>query len=657
MKKRDLLWTLMTASIVMVLFHSYRAAFPLVRSLAESTNYIQGGMIAIGVFAATMIPAVLGSPRRYLMTIMAIFYILFVGQVLVDRPTVYPMLAVCFFGVLALGSALAQPEAPRGAMAAGALVLGASADAIVKLGFSTWDPIWHNTVWSTIVSLLPVAAGIGLLLAVRRQSVDGGRPDTLPGLAAAGIGGWNAIAFIDLGNAPVIATNTGFELPLASLTVFIGWTLAALALRLAPSRATLWVAALLTGAGAVALPEVHGPLAAPLAVVGLAAMSPLLALCLRGRDLEPKSDGSPAGGPTLILGIGLGYLAFTVTQFLYQFHYASNLPFWNNWVMLLPVAVLVGCAARGATRPHDDPVDVRIAALPAIGGVAVPLGLALTTPAIQATKSDTVQLVNYNIHEGVSNNGPGAPDTVLDLEAIARAIEERKPNVVLLQEIGRGWAMSGYTDEGLWFKHRLGMDFSYGKAADDEFGNGVYSSLPMTDRQTVNLGQGTGPMIRSAAGAELQTGFTDSLWVWSVHLQHNEQSGTRNDEDRLNQITTWLSQRKTNDYTIIAGDFNAEQCAKPVKVMEDKGFLNGQYDNSPFTESEFRCERQNAPYTEGNDLAKTYQGPQAKDKDPKQIEEHLDYIFTTKDLKFTKFWIQDSQASDHRPLGATIVKS
>lgn len=644
MKTRDSLWVLTTALLVMTLFQAYRATFPLVRSLAESTLYLVGGGTAIAVFAATMLAGFLGRRVRtsgYRLATVSVFAVLYLVEVLVARPTVYVMLATCFFGVLALGAMLAAPQAPRGALAATAVLIGGSLDAITKTIFATWDPIWHSGLLALLWCLLPTIALIVVNWMAANVPLEGNREDTEPMVGVAGMGVWMALLFIALGNTAMVAANGGLSLPIASLVVLLGWVLAIAALRVRAEGLVVVLLGAVVTAAAVLMPVSTGLVTPLLSLVGMAAAAPLLAAVLRGRPPRSKRElpaGVFPGGGMTVTGVGLGVFLFTIVQFLYQYHYAQNLPFWNNWVLLVPGLALLLFALPARARVGWDDAPTTAVAVPAAGVVVVPAFLALTAPSVANASAETINMVNYNIHEGVSNNGPGAPPVALDLEAIAQTIERTKPNVVALQEIGRGWAMSGYTDEGLWLQRRLGMNFAYGKAADTQFGNGVYTSMPMPDSQTIDLGQGNGPMKRSAAGAAVTTDAGD-VWVWSVHLQHNEQDGTFNENDRIDQIKTWLDQKKGNERTIVSGDFNAEPGSSPLAFMTGAAFVNGQYDSGVVVAGE------------RPDI--TYQGPQSDD--PAKVEKHLDYIFATKDLTFEAFGIGTSQASDHRPLTAILV--
>jgi len=629
------LGVLLLASLTTVLFQGIRATFPLARSLAERTDYLQAGALVISVVALTLLAGLLRSRvagRRYLVLAVGATTVLWVWQNAVARPSLWPMMALLVVGTLALGAVLASPAGPRGTAAASGLLLGGAIDAAIKCAFATWDPIWQGGAIPMLVNLLLAAALVGTAFATLRRIGDAHpqRALQLPGLTVAGVGGWLAMVFLCLANTALVASNSSMGLAASSAVTLGGW-LVAMALvgrTLAPGLAV--VAGIALTAVAVAMPVSSGPVTALLAVAGMALGGPLLALTLRG----PESGGGPG---RLTVGVGLAMVAFTTTQFVYQIHYGINLPVWNNWVLVAPGLLLILTARHGARQGVSDPASRALLAVPALALGLVPLGLVLTAPTLQPSPGAELRVLNYNIHEGISNNGENAPPVALDLEAIADTIEASRPNVVLLQEVGRGWSLSGYTDEGLWLERRLGMPMVYGPAADNQFGNAVYSSMPIDASQTIDLGQGQGPMRRSTVGARIGTSF-GSVWAWSVHLQHDEQSGQVNADDRIMQLETWLraSAATNGSATLIGGDFNAEPDSEPVRLMERNGFVNGQY-GSGVTVT-------------GPDPARTYIGPGA------DIAIHLDYIFASKDLAFTSFDVTDSQSSDHKPLFATLVR-
>ncbi len=106
---------------------------------------------------------------------------------------------------------------------------------------------------------------------------------------------------------------------------------------------------------------------------------------------------------------------------------------------------------------------------PAAPRARTPLGLGLLVvvltalltpgPAAAGVPDRPLRVLTYNIHHGVGDDG------VLDLERIARVVEDSGADVVGLQEVDRHWsARSVWLDQPAWLAERLDMHVAY--AAD-----------------------------------------------------------------------------------------------------------------------------------------------------------------------------------------------
>ena len=175
--------------------------------------------------------------------------------------------------------------------------------------------------------------------------------------------------------------------------------------------------------------------------------------------------------------------------------------------------------------------SVRLLLLPGLVLAAIGL-VALSTPSVPARAAgDTLTLVDWNLHYGVS------PLTGVDLEAIASTIEAQHPDVVTLQEVERGWILGGGADMATWLSRRLGMTIHFAPAADRQFGNAVLSRSGLTDVAIHQLPYGDGPQKRSALATTLTTASGQTIRVTSVHLQHR----ASNTPTRLEQLKALAS--------------------------------------------------------------------------------------------------------------------
>ena len=111
--------------------------------------------------------------------------------------------------------------------------------------------------------------------------------------------------------------------------------------------------------------------------------------------------------------------------------------------------------------------------------------------------ADEITVVTYNIQNGFS------ADNVWDLEATARTIESLEPDIVLLQETGRGWFAMGWADQVWWLSNRLEMDFVFGPASlDDLWGNAILSAAPLLDSSVLKY-TASQNLHRSVVSAEI----------------------------------------------------------------------------------------------------------------------------------------------------------
>jgi endonuclease/exonuclease/phosphatase family metal-dependent hydrolase len=209
----------------------------------------------------------------------------------------------------------------------------------------------------------------------------------------------------------------------------------------------------------------------------------------------------------------------------------------------------------------------------AVAAVAVPAVTVLAWPADQPARTDgsVLRVMTFNIDQGVT---PGR----LDLEQLASDVEAEDPDVVVLEEVGRGWALSGTTDEAVWFSRRLGMPFVWSPAADAQFGNAVLSRVPVGSWEVLQLGKGNGTQARSAAFVHLDMAERDVL-VIGTHLMNGsaEPMHVSRAEAYRAILVRWAG---TAD-TVFLGDMNTYPMLVPpgwpeLAVPLDAGFATTQ---------------------------------------------------------------------------------
>ena len=104
-----------------------------------------------------------------------------------------------------------------------------------------------------------------------------------------------------------------------------------------------------------------------------------------------------------------------------------------------------------------------------------------------------LKVMTYNIRQGFGSSGR------LDLEAVAQEIEKRPTDIVGLQEVGRGWVISGAVDTMAWLSLRLDMPAYYGANLGDLWGNAVLTRLPVIGVSNTHFNsEGRVPRVFSA---------------------------------------------------------------------------------------------------------------------------------------------------------------
>jgi endonuclease/exonuclease/phosphatase family metal-dependent hydrolase len=459
------------------------------------------------------------------------------------------------------------------------------------------------------------------------------------------------------GSAPVLAAHAGVSLPAAS-AVLIAVAVAGMELvRRSRPPAAGAVAALAATGGIAAGYWLTGPGAlAGVVVTGLSA-AVLLARALtpspaavpaggvppgRGAggvppgppDAPSDAPSSPAGRLAAAgLGAGLGYV---LPVLVYQVHYDLELPFDNRFALVAAAGMLslAGARRRPAPAPRRGAPDLpagpagpgRFVRPAAVSGAAtlallVPLGAAVTGPAVPGPEQTgaTVRLMSWNVMYGRHHTG-GVPDP----ESIAAAIEAADPDLVLLQEVSRGWPIGGGVDLLEWLSRRLGMRYEWAPAADGQFGNAVLTRLRYSGVRAARLPFVQGPMQRSYLTATLHLDGGRELRVINAHLQHRKE----NTPTRLVQIQALLDEWDGAAGTVVAGDFNFWPSWPERRLWEGAGLVSAQ-----------DLTGNGAEFTVPSD-------------DP---DNRVDWIFGTPDLAFSDFAILDGViSSDHFPLVVTV---
>nr|WP_204342394.1 endonuclease/exonuclease/phosphatase family protein [Micromonospora terminaliae] len=457
------------------------------------------------------------------------------------------------------------------------LAYGLAVAAVGHALLGTEDLVWRGGVLGWVGSVLLVAAFLAAQLAASppagRVALDGGAASEpgggagraawllvgpvllLAGQVALAPAVWDAAAAYWHGSVDL----PGLALPPARLAavpeVAIGLFLAAVLLRPPrPVARLLWPAALVVGAGLFATDRAGW--LAPAVLLAAAGLGGCLALVdgpggpSPSQDLGMAADPGTDGGRRRGFAVVGGMLGFAIGAVAYYAAYDLGYP--NGWVpalAALAVAVAAVLAPPLAAAPVRWPVPVWtvLAAmlLTAVGG-----GLHRPAPAPKppATPPAAVRVVAYNIRMGFGLDGR------LDVDALARAVNGSRPDVVLLSEVDRGWLLNGGHDTLALLAGRLRMPYVFAPAADPVWGDAVLSRFPVRAGRTEPLAAHGAPTGAQALGVTLDLGGRD-LAVVATHLQPPPGEGP---VAQAGEVAAFATRYAAGRPLVLGGDLNTE---------------------------------------------------------------------------------------------------
>ena len=359
--------------------------------------------------------------------------------------------------------------------------------------------------------------------------------------------------------------------------------------------------------------EWTGPLAAVAMPVGQVVTAMLLVSVARPGPAAARTRR----GRAVAAWTTAGMLTLLVLLFVFYAHYDIAVPVPQAIVRPLAALVMGFAALRASMTGALVPARVgRSAAIPALLLLAVP-GIQLATlneiePA--AGTGFPVRVMTYNIHQGFDAHGRHG------MEALAQIIEAQDPDIVALQEVSRGWLINGSVDTLVWLSQRLGMAYVFGPAADQVWGNAVLSRLPIRRAGNHRMPNNDDiVMDRGFLMLEVDVGGGETLEVLATHFHNGEE-----EEDaaaRLPQSLAVLEAADSDRTMVLLGDLNASPHHPEMLLIADAGFVDAFVLAGPPGDG----------YTWLSD----------------ELEQRIDYVWTSPDLRVTDFAMPMSIASDH----------
>ena len=601
------------AIVAAVLMQAVRVAFPLLYDVREDAGASTAVLWALGAFVVG--PLILSAaanrlPAGFRLAVLSLAGARLALQFLHPIPVWVGATAVAVGLTALILVVLPARSGGYGGDAGIAIVAGLGLDAAILGAFETWDPIWQDGIAAVSVGVA-VALAAAVTSTAARPEPAGGSLDAWPMVL---LGPFLLVHVLFVQNVAFATSETGAPIAGGAAFVLLGSVLGVLAATILVPRAhgVAHVAAgvvLVASVGVLAL--VQGPSVALAQPIAGAAAGAVLALAL----CAPAHDGRASGAVPRLLWSVLGAGLFVGAAFAYQIDIDVPLPVPRA---MWPLAAAVVLASASVRRHRPAEVSAVPAVVPVIGAVVVPLLLVVDgTRPDPVTASGTYRLLDWNIHTAVDGDGQ------IVLGELLHAIEAQAPDVVVLQEVGRGWPIAGQVDDLEWLARHLDMRYVWAPAADGQFGNAILSSHPIELDRVLRLPYGEGPQERSALGATI--GGDPSLFVVGVHLQHGDRPATRTEQIEA-VIGTWGDL----DAWLMAGDLNMQPAEADASLLEEVGLSSVQ------------------------DLIGDPDASTARD--PLHPGDRVDWIWVTAEtLEVSDFAIPRSEASDHLPLVVDVT--
>jgi endonuclease/exonuclease/phosphatase family metal-dependent hydrolase len=384
----------------------------------------------------------------------------------------------------------------------------------------------------------------------------------------------------------------------------VGLGLAAGSLALSRRHPRGITAAVALAVGAVLLWYVHAPVVSLVGGLALAAGLFVGAATIPGAPL--KVTGSPA---VVTLTLALGWLVFVGTAFGFYAFWAYLPAVYAATAVVAVAALLVSGGALPAWRA------LPIALVPIVVGVPlVALLLTPQSPVIEEPRN-TLRVMTYNIHQGFSAGQVPSLDNLVDV------ISRESPDVLLLQEVVRGWMIDEQHDALGVLAERLGMPYVFGPNIGDLYGNAILSRFPMTDVKRIHYA--VQPSVKHQPRGAVGVRIGDVLIV-TTHL--DEIQDAESSAIRQEQVRTIFREWDGEKVAIIAGDMNAEPADLEMALFSEAGY---------------------------GDLAEPA-GPTTTMDDP---QKRIDYIWGIGVIGSNPHTVMALGASDHRAVVVNVTKS
>lgn len=476
-------------------------------------------------------------------------------------------------GAIAGLAILAGGSAPAAGLLG--LVLGLTANVLVHLGLGTHDVLWRSDPFALLVTAVVVLATLTVGLRLRRE-LSGSSPTAAGAawpwlLAAPGLLLVGVLSGVPGRTAIAVGWSIALTAGVLGTAHVLGALLAVAAPRLGRGRiGALGGVLVLVGTAGALRPEGATAVAAQAllaigvgAVIGAAA-STTVGPASADRPATTLRRSAACVGAWALLGLAL---------ITYYGSYQVTLPLPNR-ALLLVAAVGLGLAGAQVWRAQrlrsdaiaatGDPRALKVATGLATLGVAAAVvaaaGPAVPSPAPGTDQTVTVALLNLRL--GFDPSGRFA------LREIVEVLGDADPDVVVLNEIDRGWLLTGGHDLVRLLGEELGLTAVFAPAADEVMGNAVLTRYPIEEASIERLPRGNATMARSQAALLLRWTDDQQLGVIATHLSL---AGGPDDGTRLAQaraVAAMVARLRDRDVpVVVAGTLNAGRESAEVETF------------------------------------------------------------------------------------------
>lgn len=233
-------------------------------------------------------------------------------------------------------------------------------------------------------------------------------------------------------------------------------------------------------------------------------------------------------------------------------------------------------------------------------------------------KAQTVKILTYNIHHA---NPPSTPGKI-DIEAIAKVINDSKADIIGIQEVDINVSRSEMVNQAEKLAELTGTEYFFSKGIDLE--KGYYGVLILSKHKIVGKRRYDLPMPvksenRSLAIVDVELPGGKTISLANTHLDLKEENRIAQSEF-INELGELYKKP-----LVLVGDLNAKPDSKPIKILEEY-FVRNTTSNQPTS-------------------------PNVNTKN------EIDYIMVLKNREFnwkTYQVVKEEYASDHLPLLAEI---